>query len=388
MLQVDLESALSGLNAANLMGSDGTGAGPFFEEHSLFPSASDYANKGFSFLHSNNKRIARKVRRNYGHAYVNSQGKFIPARKLGDDCKCPRKCFDRSDETCRKRLFDYFWNSGDYHGQTSYLFKMLEVHPVERRRPRHKESRRKYSVCYYIYNNQTKLKICKKAFMNIHGLQNSESRISRVINLKGKGIMSPPEDRRGRHGGGRKKSGTTEPEQAESKYGDKFADSQCGNAPMVTEDDTQEYAESTEDENDQASDNAESVDQISPEKPEESVQHETSIHADNLTAEQHTQSVQHALPGYQGEHSTHHLSPVHHTEQLLHSPPPIHNFERRHAPRAHHTDPPLYLPQVHHAELSQHLPPAQNTEHLHYSHPLQYDPLIRSQYTVDMNTHK
>ena len=139
----------------------------------------------------------RKKKRNSGQEYLNSKGNITQARKVGNDCKCRKKCFQMIDERTRQEIFDSFWAAADQEKQDAHLLALIEQIPVKRRRPRSNargENYRQYTYKYHVRLPTGKLKdVCSKAFSAVFGI--NDSRVERVRSEAG----VVPADRRGRH---------------------------------------------------------------------------------------------------------------------------------------------------------------------------------------------
>lgn len=55
------------------------------------------------------KRNVKKYNRNLGKSYVTVKGKITSEKVFtNDDCRCPKKCFNKITEESRKKCFDGF----------------------------------------------------------------------------------------------------------------------------------------------------------------------------------------------------------------------------------------------------------------------------------------
>lgn len=150
------------------------------------------------------KKDLCKKARNSGKQYEKLKGKdkgcFISEKVIGPDCECPNKCFEKvGDETIQK-IFKDFWALGDYNSQNAYLFGLINLTNVKRRYTKKEISRRNFTITYSVKRRGQNVTVCKKAFLNIHGLQHNRGRINNLANKMKEGESVPPPDRRGRHG--------------------------------------------------------------------------------------------------------------------------------------------------------------------------------------------
>ena len=95
----------------------------------------------------------------------------------------------------RKKLFSSFWELGSYDVQNAYLCGCVKVSPVQRHY--RSNSKRGNTRVYYINNGERSVRICKKAFLSIHGV--SSGRITRILAGQAQQGGVPKLDRRGRH---------------------------------------------------------------------------------------------------------------------------------------------------------------------------------------------
>lgn len=144
----------------------------------------------------------RKKRRNEGREYKSKSGTIIPSRTLGNMCRCPLKCHEKVDEEGKLEIFNAFWDIGDFNLQNSYIFGCIEKIPIKRRYCNNPEGSYKQNTFVFRIKlkNGSLLRVCKKSFMGIHGLQNSRGRINNIINkIKKNNLTTPPCDKRGKH---------------------------------------------------------------------------------------------------------------------------------------------------------------------------------------------
>ena len=118
-------------------------------------------------------------------------------------CGCGLKCFETVSESQRKKLFEGFWSSADFNVQNAYICSCVKVTEIARRYTSSgSSSRRSHSRIYYVCNGSVSSKVCKTAFLRIHGLSNG--RLDRALQAQAKSGGSPHSDQRGHHEPGNK----------------------------------------------------------------------------------------------------------------------------------------------------------------------------------------
>ncbi|XP_077291998.1 uncharacterized protein LOC143915302 [Arctopsyche grandis] len=140
-----------------------------------------------------------KQRRNEGRIYKNKM-RQNPARTLGTMCKCPMKCYIKIPLAMRITIFNAFWGLEDFNQQNAYLFSNIQCINVKRRYgcTRADESYRQKSFIFKLKISGEDIRVCKKSFLSIHGLQNNRGRINK-IQIKIKVCRVPTTDKRGKH---------------------------------------------------------------------------------------------------------------------------------------------------------------------------------------------
>lgn len=147
------------------------------------------------------KKTKAKKRRNLGHAYTNLKGVAKEAKKIGEPCKCKKKCREllRGTETS---IFNSFWDLETYETQNTYLFSTIKVTTKKRcykKKTKRQESKRKFTNLYFVKVNGIDVQICKQEFLAVHGLQNSAKRVKLISKQISEGRSTPKKDERGRH---------------------------------------------------------------------------------------------------------------------------------------------------------------------------------------------
>ena len=131
--------------------------------------------------------------------YLSTSSLQVPARRANDTpCSCTRHCYDKVPADQRKRLFDGFWSVSRFDVQNAYLCECVKIMEIGRRyTSRRSESHRSYTRVYYVNNGSISVKVCKVAFLRMHGV--SSGRLSRALKAQKDAAGSPHTDQRGRH---------------------------------------------------------------------------------------------------------------------------------------------------------------------------------------------
>lgn len=148
------------------------------------------------------KQLKRKTRRNLGQQYVSSSGKYIIlGRTLGPPCECSKKCRQLLCGT-ENAIFHSFWDLADYNVQNAYIFSSLKVCAPKRRyhkKTKREISGRKVTVSYNLKVDGKDVKVCKREFLSVHGLQASKKRVHLLVEQIKSARATPKSDGRGRH---------------------------------------------------------------------------------------------------------------------------------------------------------------------------------------------
>ena len=112
------------------------------------------------------------------------------------------RCFERVDEQSRQLVFDKFWALADYNIQNAYLFGQVEAKEPSRRYRNWPsvagQSRRTRTWKYNVLVAGTRVMMCLKAFLSIHGISETRVRTARGERRPSE-VPTPPTDCRGNH---------------------------------------------------------------------------------------------------------------------------------------------------------------------------------------------
>ena len=109
-------------------------------------------------------------------------------------CGCALKCFDVLTQTQRKNIFSGFWELASYDTQNAYLCGGVKVLPVKRHY-KASDSRRGNTRVYYVHNGERSVRVCKVAFLRLHGV--SSGRLTRLLSNQAQHGGVPKLDSRG-----------------------------------------------------------------------------------------------------------------------------------------------------------------------------------------------
>lgn len=101
---------------------------------------------------------------------------------MGELCDCPLKCKVKLVDV-KEKIFDSFWDLSDFDKQNAYLFSCIEPYNVKKRygKAAPEQSRRQKSYYFKVNIAGEMVRICKKTFMAVHGLQNNRGRVNNVL---------------------------------------------------------------------------------------------------------------------------------------------------------------------------------------------------------------
>lgn len=117
-----------------------------------------------TFVSLQNNDSRKKI---YKKKRPKSQPEFKPAK-----CSCLKKCLSKFRRDEQKAAFEKFY-SLDWSEQTEYIFNLIELVPIRKRRRKlknvefKKSTSRKY---YLIKRDGTKLNVCKNFFQDVISL--------------------------------------------------------------------------------------------------------------------------------------------------------------------------------------------------------------------------
>ena len=118
---------------------------------------------------------------------------------MGDQsCGCKLGCYSKISKAQQMKLFGGFWESGNFDVQNAYICGCVKISKVARRYTAEPTtSLRSYSREYIVQNEGVSTRVCKTAFLRMHGLSNG--RVSRALQARTSQGGSLSLDKRGKH---------------------------------------------------------------------------------------------------------------------------------------------------------------------------------------------
>lgn len=110
---------------------------------------------------------------------------------------CALRCCKKLPTEKRKAIFEGFWAMENYDVQNAYISGSIQVKPVQRHYSNASSSRRGNTRLYYMKDGEYSVRVCKSAFLLMHGISNG--RVSRALQGVAKTGGFPKQDQRGRH---------------------------------------------------------------------------------------------------------------------------------------------------------------------------------------------
>lgn len=114
-------------------------------------------------------RNKRKLAKNKGESYVASNGKFIQAKQMKDNCgSCRMQCSKKISEEDRERNFQHFYELADIAKQRKFLFEHMKTYEPKRinKIPKNPQKVRAVQRTYYLDCASGMLQVCKLMFLN------------------------------------------------------------------------------------------------------------------------------------------------------------------------------------------------------------------------------
>ena len=120
-------------------------------------------------------RNEQKRLKNSGQPYqVKKNNKLVtvPAKKVGEPCKCLLKCFEKFSPETILEIFKNYWALGSYNKQSLHLCMLIDRSETknEAKLGQENKSRVHKKNAYHIIYNEQKIRVCKEAFISIHGI--------------------------------------------------------------------------------------------------------------------------------------------------------------------------------------------------------------------------
>lgn len=143
------------------------------------------------------KQNIAKSLRNTGKSYI-SQSKSkreLPARSMKEPCTCLMKCSEKIDETCRKEIFNSFWQLGSIELQRMFIKScMMEIQP--KYKYTNAEKPRAPNNAFFFSIGGSKIRVCKKYFINTLDITDRQIR---TVKAKSNSTGFLDAEQRGKH---------------------------------------------------------------------------------------------------------------------------------------------------------------------------------------------
>ena len=120
----------------------------------------------------------RKEARLQGNPYLTTSNKFVPGKILKPACSCRLKCGEKLSESTRMKIFKDFYNL-DSNSQNQFIAQSIEEieKKTERLRQDRKSSKRKFTLLYFLYNKEHKIKVCRTMFLKTLDIKPGKTKI-------------------------------------------------------------------------------------------------------------------------------------------------------------------------------------------------------------------
>jgi len=113
------------------------------------------------------KKNIRKRKRARGEKYTSTTGKAIPGKSFtAVDCHCPLKCAEKISDKRQSAMRHQFSNLSDWSLQTTFICSETKVSKIARKYTTAVHSRRKFSKCFYLADDDgVDVRVCKVFFV-------------------------------------------------------------------------------------------------------------------------------------------------------------------------------------------------------------------------------
>lgn len=145
------------------------------------------------------KQNRTKLLKDSGESYKKYRGKGneVPKREVGSPCTCKAKCFEKLTAEERTTICSKFWNLQSYNIQNAYLYGCMGKTSIKRKTKK-RDTRRTSTIDYSVQLSDKSLKLCKNAFISLHGI--GRGRVEYIVSKFKTGVTVPERDKRGAHG--------------------------------------------------------------------------------------------------------------------------------------------------------------------------------------------
>lgn len=142
-------------------------------------------------------KICEKKARREGLEFVTSKGVLVEEKKTGPDCMCRKLCTDQFSIEEKEQIIKLVYSGKPKNESDTFLMGLINRSDVERHRPKDGNSKQiQSSFTYCVLRGNTRVDVCRKAFLSLHAISNKAlQRLTKIIN---EGEL--PVDKRGQHG--------------------------------------------------------------------------------------------------------------------------------------------------------------------------------------------
>lgn len=77
------------------------------------------------------------------------RGRDVEEKKIGDPCKCKKKCFENVSQDEKEVIFSKFWGLKEYDIQNAYLMGCMSTQNIKRKTKK-RDTRRAQTICYVV----------------------------------------------------------------------------------------------------------------------------------------------------------------------------------------------------------------------------------------------
>lgn len=143
------------------------------------------------------KDLKRKALKNSGKAFLNKKGETVSGKTIKEPCNCPKKCFEKLEESCREHIFNCYWYIGSHEKQWEFILKYTQCHKPKRIKSEgpNRTQTRVYSLPINKYET---VRVCRKMFLNTLSISEKTIRTA-FIKLNLSTNEHSLNDMRGRH---------------------------------------------------------------------------------------------------------------------------------------------------------------------------------------------
>lgn len=135
---------------------------------------SDLANRPVQRKGSGSIKFAEKRARREGTEFVTSGGVRVEERKTGPDCICRKLCTNKFSNEDKADIVKLLYSGKPKNESDTFSMGLINRFDVVRHRPWNKKSKGiQSSFTYFALKGNTRIKVCRKAFLRLHSISNN-----------------------------------------------------------------------------------------------------------------------------------------------------------------------------------------------------------------------